>query len=165
VKKLWIVVTVLLVGVVVVGSITYWLLSSTVTTSGGPTCGFSCGSALAIGVPEESTAGGTHFYNFSVQSASGGLTWGNTELGLQTSDGGPISVAGSGWNFTIQGPHHESLAAFANASGNPAWTFGGTTTVSIQQVIVLTSPIQLSGDEFMILGTGTFSGSVSVSIP
>jgi hypothetical protein len=122
------------------------------------------GTALAIGSPSESSnAVSNHWYNFSVQSAGNGLTLNNLTFQLTTGTGLIINPGGA-WGVKVLGLTGAQIASFDLTYG--LWTSGGTTVVTSSMTIVLYSAnTSLSGDVFIIDGTGSFSGSISVTIP
>src|ERR1700747_2982587 len=83
-----IIATILLVAITVVLAAVLYILISGLTKGPGNT---PLGTSLALAAPAEETAGTGHWYNFSVQSAGGGLTLGNLQLQIETPSGGVVT--------------------------------------------------------------------------
>jgi hypothetical protein len=122
---------------------------------------------MALQTPDESTSHGYHLYNFSIESAGGGLVWSNLGLNLTSPSGGTIPITGAGWNITVFGLRGEIIAYYVADSGTSPWTVGGGVTVSNLQTLLLVSPpsTPLTGGSLTVFGVGSFAGSLSVSIP
>ena len=122
------------------------------------------GTELAVAPATESSRGSTNWYNFSIQSAGGGLLLSNLAPKVETTGGAIVALPGSS-TLTVIGLTGATVATYSISTGT--WTSGGSTAVSNQQEIILTTPstTSLSGDMLVILGSGSFSGSISVSIP
>lgn len=117
---------------------------------------------LALGAPKESREGGHYWYNFSVQSAGGGLVLDNLNFQVQTSTG--LNVTSSGFTLVVLGPSSATLANYTMSTGN--WSAGGGTLVTSQQTVSLESPRSLSGDTFIVTLTATCEmGSITLAIP
>jgi hypothetical protein len=143
------------------------LLEAQTTTATCPSSsgGQPLGSALSVAPPSESSKGANTWYNFSVQSAAGGLTLGDLRLQVQTPSGTPVTATGA-WTFDVLGLTGTVLASYSMTAN--AWTMGATTAVSSQETFCLDavgSYSTLSGDVLVISGTGSFQGTVSVAIP
>jgi hypothetical protein len=67
--------------------------------------------------------------------------------------------------MTVVGLTGATVATYTISSGT--WASGGSTAVSNQQQFILTTPntTSLSGDVLVILGAGSFSGSIQATIP
>ncbi|MCI4348011.1 MAG: hypothetical protein L3J97_05270 [Thermoplasmata archaeon] len=128
--------------------------------------GSSCppnGTALAIGTPINATAHGAHWYNFSVASAAGGLTWGSTHWQLVAATGHVLSPA-TDWTLQVFGSVGSVVGVYDLVSD--VWLFGGSASVTSQMVVSIYSSItSLSGDHAVISGSGSYSGSITVNIP
>jgi hypothetical protein len=167
VKRWLLTVAIVTIAAVAVVGAYWWSLDSSTPSEPGNGCP-PCGTALAFGNPVESSSGGFHLYNFSVQSAGGGIVWGDLGFNLQTSSGTTIAFSVTGWNITVFGYHGESLAFYELGAGVPTWTVGASTTVTSDQSLLLTSPpaSSLGGDSFIVLAQGGgIQGSISISIP
>ncbi|MCI4337366.1 MAG: type IV pilin [Thermoplasmata archaeon] len=153
-----IIATILLVAITVVLAAVLYILISGLTKGPGNT---PLGTALAMSPAKEQTAGAQHWYNFSVVSASGGLVWNDMVFQFQTSTGGIITVTAP--TITVIGISGANVATYSGG----AWTAGGTVSASNQQQLIVqsTSNLASSGDVMVVLGGGTFSGSISVAIP
>ena len=162
-----IIATILLVAITVVLAAVLYILISGLTKGPGNT---PLGTALAVQSPNEAqpAAAAPHYYNFSVQSAGGGLILNNLNFQILTSTGSIVTTVAAGWTLNVLGITGATVGTYAITSASPSWTVGGTTAVSSQMTIALTSPTgaanNLSGDSFVIIGVGTFSGSITVSI-
>lgn len=143
-------------------------------------CGFSTGSTgpgstgsggalasdLALATPREASVGANYWYNFSVQSAAGGLTWGDLILVVETASGGYVAITGApGGLVSVDGLSGTAVATYS--VNQTSWASGGSTAVSNTQLIVLqcTNDLEAQGDTFVAVGTGAISGLVSVGIP
>lgn len=138
-------------------------LSSTMACPVSATSGKTpIGSALAMGTPAEATTGGHYWYNFTVQTASGGLTWGNTAFQVQTPTGSIVTMPVSA-TLAILSLTGTTVASYSFATG--IWQSGSTLAVTNQQELSISTPSTLSGDTLHIIGTGSFTGTVVVTIP
>jgi len=154
-----IIATILLVAITVVLAAVLYILISGLTKGPGNT---PLGTALAVAPPAEASAGTQHWYNFSISSAGGGLTLSNLAFQVQTATGGIVTIAGA-TTINVIGISGSTVATYTIASSS--WTAGGATPASNTQQIVVQTTTNLSGDTMIILGTGSFSGSISVNIP
>jgi flagellin-like protein len=155
-----IIATILLVAITVVLAAVLYILISGLTKGPGNT---PLGSTLAVAPPKEAAKGTNNWYNFSVQSAGGGILLNNLNFQVQTSSGG-IVVPGGSWTFTVLGLSGGSVATYTPSTGT--WASGGTTSVSTSQTFVLNAvSTPLSGDVLIISGSGSYQGSISVNIP
>lgn len=157
-----IIATILLVAITVVLAAVLYILISGLTKGPGNT---PLGTSLAVNKPLEAAKGTTNWYNFTVASAGGGLLLNNLQFQI-TGTGGNI-VATTGFTLNVLGLTGSTVGTYTIASSPPAWTLGGTVAVSSSQTIVLTTPTAspLSGDTLVVIGTGSFSGSIAVAIP
>jgi hypothetical protein len=151
---------------VIAAALAFWLLLPPPVTIPCNGCG-GPGTTLAIETPTESTTGGNHLYNFSVESAGGGITWNDVTFFILTSTGDGVATTGPGWNLTILSFLGHHIAFYALGPGVADWISGGNLAVSSQQSIQLTSPASLSlvGDVLELVGSGSFQGSIDVAIP
>jgi hypothetical protein len=121
------------------------------------------GTALALAPPSEGSAGTGHWYNFSIQSAGGGLLLNNLAFQVLNPSGGIVSATGL-TTVNVFGIAGTSVATYTVATA--VWATGGTLPVTNQMTIIFGSTTaNLSGDTFVVLGTGSFSGSIEVAIP
>lgn len=162
-KDRWVVAIALAVGLVLEVGIGYALLAG--LDLGRP--GGVYGPALAIGRPSESTVQGYHHYNFTVESAGGGITWSQLGLTLSGTDGAAATPSGPGWNVTVYGVTEHPVAYYDIGSTSPVWTVGGTAFVTSQQSILVASPPSepLNGDLLTVAWVSAAGGAVSVAIP
>jgi flagellin-like protein len=156
-----IIATILLVAITVVLAAVLYILISGLTKGPGNT---PLGTALALGSPgEASNAATNHWYNFSVQSAGGGLTLGGLNFQVQTATGSIVTLPG-GATLNVYGLTGNSVGVYTLATGS--WASGGSTTVTSQMLIVLyTAGTSISGDKVVVSGSGSFAGSISVNVP
>ena len=159
-----IIATILLVAITVVLAAVLYILISGLTKGPGNT---PLGTALALSSPTENSKGTTNYYNFSVQSAGGGLLLNNLQFQIVGSGGSIIPTTAAGWSLSVLGITGSSVGTYSITSASPTWTVGGTTVMSSQMTVALTSPAAttLSGDTLNVIGVGSFSGSISVPIP
>lgn len=156
-----IIATILLVAITVVLAAVLYILISGLTKGPGNT---PLGTQLAVSPAKESTKGTTNWYNFTVQSAGGGLTLQNLVFQVQTTQGALVTMPGTA-TMTVVGLTGATVGTYTISTGT--WASGGSTAVSNQQQFILTTPTttSLSGDVLVILGSGTFSGSIQATIP
>ena len=161
--------TILLTGVVVavvafvVALVFVWVaLSHPAVYPGGPTIQ---GSALAVSPPIGTSSAGHHWYNFSAESVSGGLRLDNMVFQVQTPSGAVVPAA-AGWTLQILGNANAFSGPYTYSTLNQSWSSTASTGVTSGDTISLNSGASvLRGDEFVVLGAGSFQGSISVSIP
>lgn len=129
---------------------------------GGGSGGGTLASDLAMSSPHEQSAGPNYWYNFSINAAAGGLTWGDLFLGVESSGGQYVPITGSVIVLSITGT---TVASFSFSSD--MWTSGGSVTVNNQQTVSLESSTDLSsqGDSLVVVGVGSVSGAITVLIP
>lgn len=157
-----IIATILLVAITVVLAAVLYILISGLTKGPGNT---PLGTALALSSPSEAAKGASNYYNFSVQSAGGGLLLNNLAFQVVNSQGS--IVATTGFTLNVLGITGSTVGTYTIANANPSWTVGGTTAMSSSMTIALATPTasSLSGDTLNVIGVGSFSGSIAVSIP
>ncbi|HYK93423.1 MAG TPA: archaellin/type IV pilin N-terminal domain-containing protein [Thermoplasmata archaeon] len=155
-----IIATILLVAITVVLAAVLYILISGLTKGPGNT---PLGSALAVGPASESVNGSANQYVFAIVSASGGLTLNNLQFQVQNPSGGVVTLTGG--SIIVTGLTGAGVGTYTLATG--AWSAGGTLTVSNQMHIVLqcTNNLAAAGNSLVVLGTGSFSGSVTAAIP
>jgi len=160
-----IIATILLVAITVVLAAVLYILISGLTKGPGNT---PLGTALALGTPGEASKGAgattNNWYNFSVQSAGGGLILNNLQFQVQTPSGQIVTPGGS-WTLNVLGITGTVVGTYSLSTN--AWTLGGTSVVSSQMLISLNAvgATGLSGDNMIVIGTGSFQGSIQVAIP
>jgi archaeal type IV pilus assembly protein PilA len=177
-----IIATILLVAITVVLAAVLYVLISGLTRGPGNT---PIGSAMAVGSGTGSQ--GTKpvaWYNetFSVQSASSGLAANDLKFQLVNSAGGIAAVTGAVSLIDVSGCTVNSYAlggTWAATAAVPASPAGlayltlcsnGLTVASQissgdQLVLSTTSAISGQGYSLNIIGTGSYSGSISASVP
>lgn len=127
--------------------------------------GTPIGSALALASPLEAATGAANYYNFSVQSTAAGLLLSN--LGFQVVTPGGSVVPPTGFTLTVNGISGTPVGVYTIASSTPSWSYGGSTAISASMTITLTTPVatSLSGDTLQVLGSGSYTGMISITIP
>jgi archaeal type IV pilus assembly protein PilA len=171
-----IIATILLVAITVVLAAVLYILISGLTKGPGNT---PLGTALALGTFTEATSGtgGAQkwYYNATVQSASGGMTWSNMIFQVQSPSGSIVST-GPTTITTTNAALSCNVATYTFSSatwGAPAanacagvTTGGGALTVSGAQLqLTSTATLQTLGYKVVAVGQGSFSGSASFAIP
>ena len=155
-----IIATILLVAITVVLAAVLYILISGLTKGPGNT---PLGTALALAPPNEGSAGTGHWYNFSIQSAGGGLLLQSLAFQVKNPSGTVITPAGL-TTVNVFGLSGATVASYTYATAT--WASGGTLPATNQMTIIFGSTTtNLSGDTLVVLGSGSFSGSISVSIP
>ena len=176
-----IIATILLVAITVVLAAVLYILISGLTKGPGNT---PLGTAFGFGTPTQetgATSGGPTgctasaseiCYSIPIGEASGGLT--ANELSFQVKSpsgqiGALTSVSVLNLNGDIVGFYTSgawSSAACAGTTALPTAACGGTTTLSSTQTLVVDfGTTSVTGDSFIALGQGSFSGQVSTVIP
>lgn len=154
--------TVVALGVVAVVAVLWVVLSYPLPSQGGP--GIQ-GPYLVVGPPAETHAGGSHSYNFSPQSVSGGLKLDDKVFQIQTS-GRAIVPAGSDWKVEILGITGTPIGNDTYSLQNESWYATASTPLASGETISLESAgTVLNGNNLDVLGKGPYQGSVSVEIP
>jgi len=157
-----IIATILLVAITVVLAAVLYILISGLTKGPGNT---PLGTSLALNKPSETSKSTNNWYNFSVQSAGGGIVLNDINFQVVTSTGGIISP-GASWTLSVLNLGGTVIGTYAFASAT--WTLGGTTPIASSQTIVLnavSTSLSAQGDNLNVIGTGSFQGSITVSIP
>ena len=133
------------------------------TPSSGPT---PLGTSLAFNEPQEEVRGANHWYNFSVQSAAGGVVWGDLVLAAVTSTGGNITATAL-WTAGAWSWNGTGVATYEFAS--TTWLSGGNAPVASSQTLVFdsgTTDLSNGGDAMNIFFQSTcLEGSVQIQIP
>jgi hypothetical protein len=128
------------------------------STSGG---GSGLSSDISLGTPTEASAGtASYFYNFTVQSAGGGLTWHDLLIEFVS---GAVPVNSIGWTATVDGITGSMVASYNFTT--LSWSSGGSTAVNAGQTLSVHSAASLSGDSLELVGIGSISGIVEVLVP
>ena len=157
-----IIATILLVAITVVLAAVLYILISGLTKGPGNT---PIGTALALGSPKEASAGANNYYNFSVQSAGGGILFNNLNFQV-INPSGQIVTPTAAWSLTVVNLFGTSVGTYALTGASAGtWTAGGTTALSSSQTICLNAASSLSGDKLVVAGAGSYQGSISISIP
>ncbi len=123
------------------------------------------GTPLALGQPTEESAGLQHWYNFSVESAGGGIDLGNIQFQVVTATGSNVPPTNA-WSLSVLSLADAPVGAYSWAAVN--WTTGGGAALSSDQIVVLDSGatnLSDKGDVLDVIGAGSFQGSISVEIP
>ena len=132
----------------------------------GPSgCQANCPLGVAVGPAIEQSQHGSNWYNFSVLSAGGGPQWGSIQFEVQTASGGSVTPD-SHWLIQINQSRNFTVAVYNPSSGG--WNLGYATPIRNDQTIVLftdTTDLSSRGDVFVLLGVGSYAGSVSAAIP
>jgi hypothetical protein len=162
-----ILISLIVVGLVLCGVAFYLLLARpSVPPAQCGANGCPRGGVFALSPPSEESEGANQWYNFSVESADSGLTWGNLAFQVQTSSGTNVTPTGI-WTVEVEGYRSSLVASYDWA--NHSWSSGQTEAISNMQLIVLAvvgGPTLFHQDNaFIVLGQGAYSGSFSVSIP
>ena len=160
-----IIATILLVAITVVLAAVLYILISGLTKGPGNT---PIGTALAVAPPKEASKGAgattNNWYNFSVQSAGGGLVMNNLNFQVQTSSAGIVPPTAS-WTMNILGISGTVVATYTMTTG--AWASGSTVTLTSGMTISLNAvgATGQSGNNLVISGSGSYAGSITVAIP
>jgi len=167
-----IIATILLVAITVVLAAVLYILISGLTKGPGNT---PIGTAVSYGsVFEQTASASTFWYNTSVQTAPSGMTWSNMIFQVQGSGNNIITTGPS--TITVLGTTNGcNLAVFTFSTA--AWTIpaankctgqlGASGGVAAGDQMVLFSTVSLTnvGDKLVVVGQGSYSGSLSISIP
>ncbi len=148
----------------------FWLRGQSSAPSGcgspSPTGGNTpLGSSAALGTPREQVKGPNHWYNFSVQSAGGGIAWGDIRLQVVTAENVNITPT-TAWTAVVTAISGPPVATYDFVNGT--WSEGaGVAWTSLQTLSIDSGTTNLSaaGDMLNVLGVGCFQGSISVNIP
>ena len=137
--------------------------------SGGQT---PLGSVLALGVPEEATAGPNHWYNASIVSAQANLALENLETQIQTPSGSTVAPNAL-WNLTAVTTAEVPVGAYVFTGATAGeWSYGQHQVLyNDLRLDLLANPEDLSQDQWVVYLVGSdvngcpASGSISVGIP
>jgi len=155
-----IIATILLVAITVVLAAVLYILISGLTKGPGST---PIGTALALGAPAEASVAGKFWYNFSIQSAGGGIIANNLNFQVQTASGSIVTLTGTMSLLNLAGTAVGTYP-FTGATAN-SWTVGGTIPLSSSQTMSLQNGVSLSGDKLITSGAGSFQGAIQTQIP
>jgi hypothetical protein len=121
------------------------------------------GAALALAAPSEAATSTNNWYNFSVESAANDLLLGNLSFQIETVSGLVVNPSGS-WTLSVLTVSGTTIGSFSMVSAS--WIFGSTLAASAGEVLCLDAVgTPLSGDDLVVAGTGSFTGSITVVIP
>jgi flagellin-like protein len=166
-----IIATILLVAITVVLAAVLYILISGLTKGPGNT---PIGTAISFGKVAESTFTTQWNYTTSVQTATAGMTWANMIFQVQGPSG--ILVTSGLTKVVISGTSGCNLATFTMGATN-TWgatgatctgvTTGGSALVQSGQTLQLQTSVNLNGqgDQMVIIGQGSYSGSSILPIP
>ena len=180
-----IIATILLVAITVVLAAVLYVLVIGFTHGGGTA---TLGTALAMGSAAESglttcklsgygtftmnaappacaASGANYFYNFTPSSASS-LTLSQLSFSVQTSTGGVVVLPAASADIYIQNAISGNVVGEYNGGAWSAHTVSST-SFTTQDVVVLVTTQNLvgAGDNLVISGSGSYSGSVTAPIP
>jgi hypothetical protein len=163
-RDLWIVVlTAAVCAVAVVGAwVVFVAPNGSTSTPGG--C-YGCGTSLAVNKPIESANAANHWYNFTVESAGGGMVLNNLEFQVVAAVGSNVGPNAT-WTLDLVDLSGNAVGSYPFSGGT--WTTGGTTLLTSGGAFDLdTGSMNLGsqGDALNLLGTDGFQGSISVNIP
>ncbi|HXQ49002.1 MAG TPA: hypothetical protein VN842_04405 [Thermoplasmata archaeon] len=126
------------------------------STSGNP----PLSSSLALGTPAEAASGTSHWYNFTIEGASSGITWAETTLSIQSGGQTLATPSAVAKVISLTG---QTLATYTFSSNT--WSGLGVGTISSAEVLSLESPSELSGDTLVVEAAGSYAGTLPVNIP
>ncbi len=178
-----IIATILLVAITVVLAAVLYVLISGLTRGPGNT---PIGSAMATGSGQ---AGSTYVQSavtyypetFSIQSASSGVTANSLKFQMQNSGSSIISYtlvglidvsgcwvgtysAAAGWTQTVTANAGGVPAGVTACAGSPALTAQISSGDELYLVVPTTNPAA-SGNTLVVIGTGSYSGTINAAIP
>ena len=170
-----IIATILLVAITVVLAAVLYILISGLTKGPGST---PIGTALALGTMNEASNGASgasarYYYNTSVQTASGGMTWSNMIFQVTSASGSGVAGPTTITTTNAAGSCNVATYTFSTATwGAPAsnacagTTGGSALVVSGAQVqMISTTNLNNAGDNLVAVGQGAFSGTENFQIP
>ncbi|HYK93250.1 MAG TPA: hypothetical protein VEY07_04315 [Thermoplasmata archaeon] len=129
-------------------------------TTGPGGGGTPISSALALGTPTVYNQTYVWTYNVSVESASG-LTL--NDLSFAVKKGGTPINLGIAAAVEVYTTGTSPVGAFYFSS--TSWVLGGSLTVSVPMTFEIVVSQYLGGATLVVSGVGSFSGSISVSLP
>jgi flagellin-like protein len=156
-----IIASILLVAVVVVLAGVLYVLISGYTRPNQTMPGLPENFLLAP--PIATVVGAGHWYNFTVQLASGGLVYQDLGFQLRDANGAIIKLPATA-SITVVNGFGAPVASYNWTS--TLWSSGGTLTVNdLQRICLFSGSTALSGSQFNSVAVAVFSGSVSTAIP
>jgi len=163
------------VAITVVLAAVLYILISGLTKGPGNT---PIGTALAMGTVNEASSGSgaaaRWYYNVSVQSASGGMTWASMIFQVQTSAGagavGPTTIT------TTNGAGSCNLATYtfataawsvpaANACAGVTTGSGALVVAGAQIQMISTANLNNAGNTLVVVGQSSYSGTSNIGLP
>ena len=175
-RTLWLIVSAVVIGLVAAAAVLWVNLNAPGQTACGtaPSGPTPLGGAgwVAFGSPSEQTVGAYHWYNFTSESAGGGLSLDNLNFQVQTPNGSIVTPEVA-WNLTVYDMYGSRIGTYSMTGPTAGtWTSGGASRFTSQQSFsLLATPNQLSGDKLAVIGTGTvscgspISGTTTAEIP
>jgi hypothetical protein len=119
--------------------------------------------AFAIGTPTNDSLNGVHWYNFTVASASRGVSLGAIHWQFITARGTVISPA-SNWTMTVLNSTGTVVGSCDLVTG--IWTLGDAMPLTVQMKFsIYSADTILSGDHAAVSDSAAYSGSITVNIP
>jgi flagellin-like protein len=165
-----IIATILLVAITVVLAAVLYILISGLTKGPGNT---PLGTALTLGTPVAGGSGAATTYTMAITPSSG-LTSANLAFQVVSSSN-IIQSPPAGANITVKGVTGCLLAIYTFATNAWATPAGASACASAGPNVVLQSGEQFvlawgsslssAGNKLVVVGQGTFSSTISVSIP
>lgn len=145
--------------------------TSQVCSSGGNFTGSSgggtpLGSVLSFGAVAEAQAGAKFYYNFTINSAGGGLTWSAVTLLIQGTNGAVATGVTSYAVYSLMG----TVICYSNGSVESGWNPGpagsGATAISAAQTVVVVSSANLAGlGDRLVAAAAGYTGTSTASVP
>jgi flagellin-like protein len=171
-----IIATILLVAITVVLAAVLYILISGLTKAPGST---PIGSAFSLGTISEATSGSgaaqRWYYNATVQTASGGMTWSNMVFQVKSPAGsvvtaGPLAITTTNAALSCTVATYTFSSASwsppsANACSGSVVGASGQPVPGSQLQLTSTASLQYQDDSLVAIGQGTFSGSAGFTIP
>jgi hypothetical protein len=161
-----IVVTLLAVAAAAIVIFSVWVLvfSPRSPTTVNEGCAY-CGTGMALGKPTEDANAANHWYNFTVESAGGGIPLDGLGFNVTSPTGTPIPPSAD-WSLVVRSSSGalEGVYSFADSG----WTNGGGTVLASSQIVVFdtgTTDLDGEGNVLNVVGVGSYQGSISVNIP
>jgi len=133
--------------------------------AGCPAAQSPLGTALALGTPTEQSAGGEHWYNFTVESGGGGLVLDDIQIEVLTASGAVVPP-NVDWNLSALLNGSAPLGYYSFSS--PGWATGGETEITSGEILSLdsgTTDLRGQGVLLEVLGQDSFDGTITVQIP
>ncbi len=130
-----------------------------------PSCDGLCGTGPALSKPSEQAVGPNHWYNSSIQSAGGGLTWGDIRVQVVTAVNVNVTPTAA-WTAVVTDISGSPVATYDFVNGT--WSEGASVAWTSLQTLAIdtgTADLSAAGDRLNVVGVGCFQGSLSVPIP